>query len=221
MKKTNELLQNPMIKKYTKYGIIAVAVIAVALIGVFTISGIHKNSELKKAISGVSAEAVTGAELRIAVVRMDVIQQEATVLKDLRSQRESYEKQLRSSLEKEQKQLEKEKAEIEKTHDMLSQEALQHRVMDYQNRVNKLQRDLSERAQSIEMSFQNALNTIQQKHLDPVIEAIIEKKNLSLVIDGRMSRVGKNVSNLDITKEVTDALNKKISSLKMAKPKGF
>lgn len=221
MKKTNELLQNPMIKKYTKYGIIAVAVIAVALIGIFTISGIHKNSELKKAIAGVSTESVTGAELRIAVVRMDVIQQEATVLKDLRSQRESYEKQLRSSLEKEQKQLEKEKAEIEKTHDMLSQEALQHRVMDYQNRVNKLQRDLSERAQSIEMSFQNALNTIQQKHLDPVIEAIIEKKNLSLVIDGRMSRVGKNVSNLDITKEVTNALNKKISSLKMAKPKGF
>jgi Skp family chaperone for outer membrane proteins len=142
-------------------------------------------------------------------------------LKDLRKQKEAYEDKLRSELEKQQKALEKEKAEIEKSQDVLSREALQRRVVDYQGKVTKLQRDLTERAQSIDTSFQKALATIQEKHLDPIIEAVIEKKNLSLVIDGRFARTGKNVQNLDITDEIIKALDKKLSSIKMEKPKGF
>ena len=134
---------------------------------------------------------------------------------------ESYEKKLRDELTKEQKALEKEKAEIEKSQDVLSQEALQRRVMDYQKRVSSLQRNLTERAQSIEESYQRALSEIQDKHLDPVIEGIIAKKNLSLVIDGRFARTGAKVAGLDITDEVVKALDKKVSSVKMAKPKGF
>ena len=98
---------------------------------------------------------------------------------------------------------------------------MQRRVVEYQRRVSKLQRDLTESAQAIEASYQKALNTLQQKHLDPVIEGVIAKKKLSLVIDGRMARVGANVKNLDITPEVVEALNKKVSGIKMEKPKGF
>ena len=128
---------------------------------------------------------------------------------------------MREELDKEQKALEKEKAEIEKSQDVLSREALQRRVVDYQAKVTKLQRELSERAQSIEMSYQKALNEIQTKHLDPIIEGIIDKKNLSLVIDGRMARVGSGAENLDITNEVVGALDKKISKVKMDTPQGF
>ena len=84
-----------------------------------------------------------------------------------------------------------------------------------------LQRNLTERAQSIEESYQRALAELQDKHLDPVIEGIIAKKNLSLVIDGRFARTGAKIENLDITDEVVKALNKKVSSVKMATPKGF
>ena len=98
---------------------------------------------------------------------------------------------------------------------------MQRRVADYQRRVTKLQRDLTERAQSIETSYQKALQEIQAKHLDPVIEGIIAKKNLSLVIDGRFARMGANATNLDITNEVVSALDKKVSKVKMEKPKGF
>ena len=159
--------------------------------------------------------------MRIAVIRMDAVQTDSAALKDLRSQKESYEKKLRDELTKEQKALEKEKAEIEKSQDVLSPDALQRRVADYQTRVAKLQRSLTERAQSVEESYQRALADIQEKHLDPVIEGIIAKKNLSLVIDGRFARTGANVANLDITDEVVKALNKKVSSVKMATPKGF
>ncbi|MBR4860418.1 MAG: hypothetical protein IKV10_03905, partial [Alphaproteobacteria bacterium] len=97
----------------------------------------------------------------------------------------------------------------------------QRRVVDYQGRVNELQRDLAERAQSIEISFQKALNEVQTKHLDPIIEGTIAKKKLSLVVDGRFARTGKDAQNLDITDEIVKALDKKVSKVKMEKPKGF
>lgn len=212
---------NPVLKKYTKMGTIAFAVIVVAVLGIFAISGLNKNVKLETALSDVSSEVKPASELRIAVISMDKIQLESKALKDLHEQRTKYETKLKARLEKEQKAIEKEKADIEKSQDVLSQEALQRRIMEYQRRVNKLQRDLSESAQAIETSYQDALNTLQKKHLDPIIEGVIAKKNLSLVLDGRMTRMGKDVTGLDITDEIINALNKKVSSMKMATPKGF
>lgn len=218
----NKNTVNPAAKKYARTGIIAAAVIVVAALGIWAVSGMSRGgASVDKALNEVSAEAVSGADLRMAVIRMDAIQAEANALKDLRKQKENYEEKLRDELNREQKTLEKEKAEIEKSQDVLSRDALQRRIVDYQNRVTGLQRSLTERAQSIDNAYQQALNDLQTKHLDPIIEGVIAKKNLSLVIDGRFARVGANTENLDITDEVIKALNKKVSSVKMAKPKGF
>ena len=219
VKKTTE---PSALKNYKKTGIIAAIVIVVAALGVWAVSSLNSTGvSTEEALTTVSEDAANGANLRIAVVRMDAIQNEAAALKDLRAQKEKYESELRDELTRDQKALEKEKAEIEKSQDVLSREALQRRVVDYQNKVTKLQRDLTERAQSVEMSYQKALNEIQSKHLDPVIEGVIAKKKLSLVIDGRMARTGADVANLDITDEVVSALNKKVSKVKMEKPSGF
>lgn len=215
---------NPVVKKYVKTGIIAVAVVAVAALGIWGISalrGTEKTVSVEEAMQVVSTDAANAADLRLAVIRMDAIQMEAKALQDLRKQKESYETQLRDELTKRQKELEKEKTEIEKSQDVLSRDALQRRVVDYQEKVANLQRDLTERAQSIEISFQKALNDVQTKHLDPIIENVIAKKNLSMVVDGRFARVNPNVENLDITQEVINALDKKVSSMKMEKPQGF
>ena len=220
MKKEN----NSIVKKYTKMGIIATSVVIVALLGALSVAHFTKHTEIANAetvLENVSQEAASADQLRIAIISMDKIQTEADVLESLHKQRANYESKLKEKLEKEQKAIEKEKADIEKSQDILSQEALQRRVVDYQRRVNDFQRALSESAQSIESLYQDALQTIQKQHLDPVIQAIIAKKNLSLVIDGRMARIGENVKDLDITDEVIDALNKKVSTVKMATPKGL
>lgn len=215
---------NPIVKKYTKTGIIAAAVIVVAALGIWGVSAMRsgeKTANIEEAMEVVSTDAASAADLRIAVIRMDAIQTEAKALQDLRKQREVYEKELRDELETKQKDLEKEKEEIEKSQDVLSREALQRRVVDYQNKINDLQRDLTERAQNLEVSYQKALNDIQTNHLDPVIEGIIDKKNLSVVMDGRYARTNQKIENLDITDEVITALDKKVSSVKMEKPQGF
>ena len=219
----NKTQTNPAVKKYVKTGVIAAVVIAVAALGIWGISALRGGGEttVEEALTVVSPDAATGDQLRVAVIRMDAIQTQAVALKDLTAQRMKYEDELRKELESRQSELEEEKAEIEKSQDVLSRDALQRRIVDYQNRVSELQRDLTERAQSVEISFQKALNDVQTKHLDPVIEGIIAKKNLSLVIDGRFARIGANAENLDITDEVISALDKKVSSVKMEKPQGF
>ncbi len=219
----NKTQANPAVKKYVKTGVIAAVVIAVAALGIWGISALRGGGEttVEEALTLVSPDAATGDQLRVAVIRMDAIQTQAVALKDLTAQRMKYEAELRKELESRQSELEEEKAEIEKSQDVLSRDALQRRIVDYQNRVSELQRDLTERAQSVEISFQKALNDVQTKHLDPVIEGIIAKKNLSLVIDGRFARIGANAENLDITDEVISALDKKVSSVKMEKPQGF
>ena len=212
---------NTQTKKYRKIGIIAGVVVVIALIAGILIGGRVKEASISTALSDVSTNAVSMADLKIAVINMDKIQMDAKALQDLRKQRASYEEKLKSKMDQEQKALIKEKSDIEKNQDVLSPEALQRRVTDYQRRVSNLQRDLNERASAIDASYQSALATLQKKHLDPVIEGVIAKKNLSLVIDGRMARIGANVKELDVTDEVVNALNKKVSSVKMDKPKGF
>lgn len=217
--KTSEL--NPVLKKYTKMGIIAFAVIVVAVLGIFAISSMNKNTKLSTALEGVSTEAKNAAELRIALVSLDKVQMESKAFKDLTEQRTNYENKLKARLEKEQKAIEKEEADIKKSQDMLSQEALQRRVAEYQRHINEFRRELNESAHAVEVSYQNALNTLQQKHLDPIIDGVIAKKNLSLLLESRVARTGKDVAGLDITDEIVEALNKKVSSIKMEKPKGF
>lgn len=214
---------NLAVKNYVKIGVIAAIVIVVAALGAWGISALRGGSSatVEEALEVVTTDAANAADLRIAVIRMDAIQNDAAVLKDLAAQRKSYEDQLRNELEKKQKELESEKAEIEKSQDVLSRDALQRRIVDYQNRVTELQRDLTERAQSVEIAFQKALNEVQEQHLNPIIEGVIAKKNLSMVIDGRFTRLGSNATNLDITEEVISALDKKVSKVKMDTPQGF
>lgn len=217
------MAKNTNVKSYVKSGIVAAVVIAVAALGVWGVSSLRQNSgaPVADAIAGVSGHAANASDLRLAVIRMDAILADASALKDLRAQKEKYENELRDELTKDQKELEKEKKEIEESQDILSREALQRRVVEYQEKVTKLQRELTERAQSVEQSYQKALAELQAKHLDPIIEGVINKKNLSLVIDGRMARIGTGVEGLDITDEVIKAFDKKISKMKMEKPKGF
>ncbi|MCR4918135.1 MAG: OmpH family outer membrane protein [Alphaproteobacteria bacterium] len=218
-------IEKTQIKKYKTIGMIAGVVLvtaAVAIAGIFAIRHFTgKDTSVEKALTGISSEAVSGADLRIAVINANTVAAEAKAFKDLRSQKEKYESKLRDELTSQHKKLEKEKKELERSQSVLSPEALQRRALDLQSRAAKIQRDLTERAQSVEISYQKAFAKLMKDHFEPVINGLIEKKNLSLVIDGAAARTGKNVANLDITKDLISALDKKVSSVKMEKPKGF
>ena len=64
--KTNS---NPIVKKYTKTGIIAAIVIAVAVGGTLLVSALNGNSgaSVEQSLETVSTDAANGADLHIAV----------------------------------------------------------------------------------------------------------------------------------------------------------
>ncbi|MDR0319289.1 MAG: OmpH family outer membrane protein [Rickettsiales bacterium] len=202
--------------KSKKIVIIAAAVAVVAAgIGVFAIGGMKRNISAEHAVADASALSVSAADLRIAVVRMDDIQKSAKILADLRKQRESLESDLKSDLERKQKKLESEKKAIESQQGILSREALQQRVVEYQRTVGEFQKEIAERAQAIDASFQAALLEIQEKHLDPVIDALAAKKGLDLIMDARFTRVVSKAPGLDITNEIIAALDKKATKFNL------
>ena len=108
--------ENKIVVNYKKTGIIAAIVIAVAALGVWAVSGLNSGNgaAVSDAIEVVSNDAADASNMRIAVIRMDGIQTEASVLKNLREQKESYENKLREELTQRQKDLEAEKKEIAK-----------------------------------------------------------------------------------------------------------
>jgi len=216
------MFKNQTPKNYAKIGIVAAAVVAVAAGGLVLINGFSGGASVASSVAEVSENAVAAADVKIAVLRMDLIQQKAAVLDNLRKQREKYENELKATLEKTQKSLEKEKTEIEKSQDVLSRDALQRRVVEYQQKVANFQRAVTEKAQAIDAAFQRSLVAIQEKHLDPIVNAIIAKKKLTIVLDGRFVRVSEYAQPaLDITGDVVSSLDKRITKFDMDKPKGF
>ena len=216
------MFKNQTPKAYAKMGIVAGVVATVATAGFFAIKGFSGGGSMsiKEAIAGVSADSVSAADIRIAVIRMDAIQQRATVIENLRKQREQMETEMRTEFERTQRALEREREEIERSQDVLSREALQRRVMEYQQKVNDFQRAVTERAQAVEASFQRALVEIQERHLDGIVNAIIERKNLSIVLDGRFVRMSEAAgAKLDITDDVIGALNRKVTRFNMDRPR--
>jgi len=212
-------------KNYAKIGILAAAVIAAIGGGMFAIKGFSgggSTASLGDALVGVSGESLSASDINIAVLRMDFIQQNAKVLEDLRKQRETFETTLRNEVERTQKALEREREEIEKSQEVLSRDALQRRVVEYQQKVQTFQRAVTEKAQAIEGAFQRTLVEIQNRHLDPIVNGIIERKKLTIVMDGRFVRIGANApAALDITNDVTKALDKKVTRFQMERPQGL
>lgn len=190
------------------------AALAAAAIGVFALKG-RSDIPIDIAISDASADAVAASDLRIAVVKMDEIQQNAKILADLRKQRESLENKLKSDLEAKQKTLEADKKDIESQQGILSREALQQKVVDYQREVAEFQKEIAERAQAIDVAFQSALAEIQKKHLDPIIDALAAKKNLDMILDARFTRVTSVKGNLDITSDIVNAIDKRATRFEL------
>ena len=217
------MVKNQITKNYMKIGIVAAAALGgaiLATVGIKLIGGGSGSSSFDDNYAPVAA--ASASDLRIAVLRMDVIQQQAKVLADLRKQREKYEGELKSAFEKTQKALEKEKTEIESQQDVLSREALQKRVVEYQQKIANFQRGVTEKAQAIEASFQKALTEIQERYLDGIVGNIIDRNQITMVLDGRIVRLSTAAGkSLDITGDVVSALDKKITKFTMDKPKGL
>ena len=95
---------------------------------------------------------------------------------------------------------------------MISAEEYKKKVMELRKKVSSLQTERSKLLDSIAKQRSKA-RTELLKTLNPIIKDYMKEKNIRLVLEKKSILLADE--NLNITKEITDLLNKKLKSIKL------
>ena len=115
-------------------------------------------------------------------------------------------------LKKKEKSIQDEEKDIIKQKKLISAEEYKKKVMELRKKVSSLQTERSKLLDSIAKQRSKA-RTELLKTLNPIIKDFMKEKNIRLVLEKKSILLADE--KLDITKEITDLLNKKLKSIKL------
>lgn len=156
---------------------------------------------------------------KVAVINMTKVQKEAKVTRNLSDQQKDYLEEIKETVENKQKSFLEEKKEITNKKDVLSKEALMEKITEYHKKIQKFEQETAQKTQSVQKTFLETLQEVQKKYLDPILEDMAEKKGIDVLVSSDNAKIFNN--DLDITEEVIDKLDDKVTKYKMDTPKGF
>jgi outer membrane protein len=152
---------------------------------------------------------------KIAVLRMDVITRKSAVVKDVRTQLDTYRNSFRSDIQKEEEALRNANQELARQRTILAPDAFaaerrkfEQRVVDYQRLAQKRKRALDKVRAGAMLKVENAIKK--------VVTAVAKKERIMLIL--RSEQTVFWAPPLDITDIVLKGLNKNLPSLKVAAP---
>ena len=172
-------------------------------------------------IVAVSAPAVFAQSLPPAVVAvMDSqrILRDAKAGQSVANQIKAFIDSFQGVVKREEEALRQRQADLRKQSAILAPEALEQRRLELQKNYNDAQRMVQDRRLAIDKSRQQALEVIKAQILE-IIEELQKERKFNLVLDrSAYSWVSKD---LDITQEIVRRLDKRLPSVKVARPEGF
>jgi len=116
------------------------------------------------------------------------------------------------NLKNKEKAIQDEEKDIIKQKKLISAEEYKKKVMELRKKVSSLQTERSKLLDSIAKQRSKA-RTELLKILNPIIKDYMKEKNIRLVLEKKSILLADE--NLNITKEITDLLNKKLKSIKL------
>ena len=116
------------------------------------------------------------------------------------------------NLKNKEKAIQDEEKDIIKQKKLISAEEYKKKVMELRKKVSSLQNDRSKLLDSIAKQRSKA-RTELLKTLNPIIKDYMKEKNIRLVLEKKSILLADE--KLNITKEITDLLNKKLKSIKL------
>ena len=117
-----------------------------------------------------------------------------------------------SSLNKKEKSLQEEEKKMIQQKKVISQEEYIKKVNNLRKKVSSLQVERNSLLEKISKDRTKARNELM-KNLNPIIENYMQEKKIRLVIDKK--NIILSDEKLDITKEIMQALNAKLKSIKL------
>lgn len=115
------------------------------------------------------------------------------------------------NLKKKEKEIQDNEKKIIQQKKVLSTEDYKKRVNELRSSVSKLQKERNNLLETVSKQRTSARNELL-KALNPIIKDYMNEKKIRMVIDKKSLLLADE--NLDITKEITSRLNKKLKSIK-------
>ena len=152
----------------------------------------------------------------VAVVDVQRIMQESSaskgIQKAIESQRDSYQKEIQTLEDK----LQNAENELRKQQTVLAPDAFATKRRDFEKQVADVQRTVQERKRTLDTAFNEAMTNVQKTMLE-IVQDIADERGANVVIPRNLLVLF--ASNLDVTENVLERLNKQLPTVAVTIPK--
>lgn len=150
-----------------------------------------------------------------AVLDVQVILRDAAAVKDIREQITKYGTKFEDEIEKERNEIRNANQELARQRTILSPEAFAGKRQQFEQRVVDVQKLVQQRQQELDVSRNEAMNTVNQAYMK-IVSDIATERNLALIV--RKDQTAFSTPALDVTKEILERLDKNLPKVKVAEP---
>ena len=149
-------------------------------------------------------------DLKIAIVDIQQIQENAVVANDLKTKMQKKEQQLKKELLDRKDKIEQNYKSLEKERAVLSRSELEKKAKQFELEVQKLQFDENKYSQIFELSKIGALQ-VMQTELQKVVDTFVDKYDM--IVPANITLYYNKKKFTDLTSDVLSKLNKNIKTI--------
>ena len=149
-------------------------------------------------------------DLKIAIVDIQQIQEDAVVANDLKTKMQNKEQQLKKELLDRKDKIEQNYKSLEKERAVLSRSELEKKAKQFELEVQKLQFDENKYSQIFELSKIGALQ-VMQTELQKVVDTFVDKYDM--IVPANITLYYNKKKFTDLTSDVLSKLNKNIKTI--------
>ena len=149
-------------------------------------------------------------DLKIAIVDIQQIQEDAVVANDLKTKMQKKEQQLKKELLDRKDKIEQNYKSLEKERAVLSRSELEKKAKQFELEVQKLQFDENKYGQIFELSKIGALQ-VMQTELQKVVDTFVDKYDM--IVPANITLYYNKKKFTDLTSDVLSKLNKNIKTI--------
>ena len=154
-------------------------------------------------------------QIPIGILDVQAILRNASAVKNIRDQITKYGNQFEKEIEKEREDLRKANQELARQRTILAPEAFAEKRRKFEQRVVEVQRLVQQRQRELDKSRKEAMSAVNTAYIE-IVTALATEQNLAVIL--RKNQMAYSVPTLDLTKEILALLDKKLPTVKVAKP---
>lgn len=163
-----------------------------------------------------AAPKIIPIRIPIAVLDVQAILRNASAVKNIRDQITKYGNQFEKEIEKERDSLRKANQELARQRTILAPEAFAEKRQKFEQRVIDVQRLVQRRQRELDKSRKEAMSAVNKAYIE-IVAALADKQKLAVIL--RKNQMAYSAPTLDVTKEILALLDKKLPTVKVAKPR--